>query len=190
MQYTNRKPWLDLSGSNPVVSHFLNPDHFVQKSIKLLFLLFFPEKQKGVKANSSACASVGKLVHFAVEFTVAGICPNLRVFLAPQSDFPTFLASKQTQKSRKSTLANSGGPFSQTKKRLYHFQLTFNPSCSRLSSLRMTGESEWVLFATGQGQRKPSWLSTRRPWFFASTYLASLFFLECSIVRCVGLLFS
>ena len=53
---TYKKPQWDLPGSNRVVSHFFYPDHIVQRSIKLLFWLFFLKNERSVKATSSDSA--------------------------------------------------------------------------------------------------------------------------------------
>ena len=61
------------------VSHFLIINTwfyliiFVQRSIKLLFLLFFLKNERSVQATSSDSALVCKIAHFDVDFTAVGV---------------------------------------------------------------------------------------------------------------------
>ena len=99
-----------------LLSHTFLPDHFVKRSIKLFFLLFFSKTNGVCKPLQVILHQFGKIAHFDVDFTAVGVVLVSAGFLAPQSAFPTFLPLKHTQMRRKS--ANSGGPFSKTKERL------------------------------------------------------------------------
>ena len=78
------------------VFYLILPDQFVQKSIKLLFLLFFSKTNGVCKPLQVNLHQFGKIAHFDVDFTAVGVVLVSLGFLAPQSAFPTFLPLKHT----------------------------------------------------------------------------------------------
>ena len=113
-----------------LLSHTFYPDHSLQRSIKLLFLLFVSKTNGVWKPLQMILHKFGKIAHFDVHFTVVDVVLVSAWFLDLQGAFPTFLPLKHTQKRQKS--ANSGDPLSKTKERLQPLQATFDPSCPRL----------------------------------------------------------
>ena len=127
-----------------LLSHTFLPWSFCTEKHKITLLAYFSQKR-------TECESHFKWFCTSLVKSLTLMLISLVLSSSPQSAFPTFLPLKHTQKRRKS--ANFGGPFSKTKERLQPLQATFDPPCPRLSSLGMTGESEWVLIAAGQEQR-------------------------------------
>ena len=139
--------------------YLILPDHFVQRSIKLLFLLFFLKNERSMQATSSDSALVWKNRSLWRWFHRRWCCPRLRGVFSSAECFPdippieTYINETKVGKLWRS--------FLQTKERLKPLQATFDPSCPRLSSLRTFGENEWVLIAADRGKDSlPEWVRT------------------------------